>query len=204
ELLLAAGAGATMVIAPPTVFGGDELTQLLHRNHVTHAVITPAALATMDPTHLHTLHTVLSAGEACTPDLLTRWATTPDAPHPRRLFNGYGPTETTVMSNCSGPLPPSGPITIGGPIRGTHTYVLDDRLRPVPTGVTAELYVAGIQLARGYHNRPALTAHHFVANPYGPPGERMYRTGDLTRWHPDGNLEFLGRRDHQIKLRGHR
>ncbi|MBC2638210.1 MULTISPECIES: non-ribosomal peptide synthetase [unclassified Rhodococcus (in: high G+C Gram-positive bacteria)] len=207
ELLLAAGSSATMVIAPPTVFGGDELTQLLHRDHVTHAVITPSALATIDPTHLHTLHTILSAGEACTPDLLTRWATNTDTSRihsPRRFFNGYGPTETTVMSNCSGPLPPGGPITIGTPIRGTHTYVLDDRLRPVPTGVTGELYVAGIQLARGYHGRPGLTAEHFVANPNGPPGERMYRTGDLTRWHPDGNLEFLGRRDHQVKLRGHR
>ncbi|WP_368680883.1 amino acid adenylation domain-containing protein [Rhodococcus opacus] len=207
ELLLATGAGATMVIAPPTVFGGDELTQLLHTNHVTHAVITPAALATIDPTHLHTLHTVLSAGEACTPDLLTRWATPTDTSPthtPRRFFNGYGPTETTVMSNCSGPLPPGGPVTIGGPIRGTHAYVLDDRLRPVPTGVTAELHLAGIQLARGYHSRPALTAERFVANPYGPPGERMYRTGDLVRWHPDGNLEYLGRRDLQVKIRGHR
>ncbi|MFW2244134.1 AMP-binding protein, partial [Rhodococcus opacus] len=68
-------------------------------------------------------------------------------------------------------LPPGGPVTIGGPIRGTHAYVLDDRLRPVPTGVTAELHLAGIQLARGYHSRPALTAERFVANPYGPPGE---------------------------------
>ncbi|WP_179377716.1 non-ribosomal peptide synthetase [Rhodococcus sp. ACS1] len=207
ELLLAAGSSATMVIAPPTVFGGDELTQLLHHNHVTHAVITPAALATMDPTHLHTLHTVLSAGEACTPDLLTRWATNTDTSRthaPRRFFNGYGPTETTVMSNCSGPLPPGGPVTIGGPIRGTHAYVLDDRLRPVPTGVTAELHLAGIQLARGYQNQPAHTAEHFVANPYGPPGQRMYRTGDLVRWHPDGTLEFLGRRDLQVKIRGHR
>ncbi|WP_339329465.1 amino acid adenylation domain-containing protein [Rhodococcus opacus] len=207
ELLLATGAGATMVIAPPTVFGGDELTHLLHTTHVTHAVITPAALATIDPTHLHTLHTVLSAGEACTPDLLTRWATPTDTSPthtPRRFFNGYGPTETTVMSNCSGPLPPGGPVTIGGPIRGTHAYVLDDRLRPVPTGVTAELHLAGIQLARGYHSRPALTAERFVANPYGPPGERMYRTGDLVRWHPDGNLEYLGRRDLQVKIRGHR
>ncbi len=205
ELLLAAGSGATMVIAPPTVFGGDELTHLLHTNHITHAVITPAALATMDPTHLHTLHTVLSAGEACTPDLLTRWATPTDTSHtPRRFFNGYGPTETTVMSNCSGALPPGGPITIGGPIRGTHAYVLDDRLRPVPTGVTAELHLAGIQLARGYHSRPALTAERFVANPYGPPGQRMYRTGDLVRWHPDGTLEYLGRRDLQVKIRGHR
>ncbi|UZG58623.1 amino acid adenylation domain-containing protein [Rhodococcus opacus] len=207
ELLLATGAGATMVIAPPTVFGGDELTHLLHTTHVTHAVITPAALATIDPTDLHTLHTVLSAGEACTPDLLTRWATPTDTSPthaPRRFFNGYGPTETTVMSNCSGPLPPGGPVTIGGPIRGTHAYVLDDRLRPVPTGVTAELHLAGIQLARGYHSRPALTAERFVANPYGPPGERMYRTGDLVRWHPDGNLEYLGRRDLQVKIRGHR
>ncbi|MDF3313049.1 AMP-binding protein, partial [Rhodococcus sp. T2V] len=181
ELLLATGSSATMVIAPPTVFGGDELTQLLHHNHVTHAVITPAALATIDPTHLHTLHTVLSAGEACTPDLLAHWATNTDTPTthtPRRFFNGYGPTETTVMSNCSGPLTPGDPITIGGPIRGTHAYVLDNRLRPVPSGVTAELHLAGIQLARGYQNQPTHTAEHFVANPYGPPGQRMYRTGD--------------------------
>ncbi|WP_280363071.1 non-ribosomal peptide synthase/polyketide synthase [Nocardia wallacei] len=200
EMLLAWPAAATMVIAPADVYGGDELAALLDREQVTHAFITPAALATIDVERwpLPALGNLAVGGEHVSPELVRRWAVR------RNLFDGYGPTETTIMTLISDPLSADGPVVMGRPIRGTTAVVLDGRLRPVPTGVAGELYVSGCGLAQGYLGRPGLTAARFVANPFGAPGERVYRTGDVVRWTGDGELVFVGRSDDQVKLRGFR
>ncbi|MEU7633757.1 amino acid adenylation domain-containing protein [Nocardia sp. NPDC049220] len=207
ELLLAVGGAATMVAAAPTVYGGADLTELLRRERVTHAFVTPAALASMDPAGLDRLRVVISGGEDCPPDLVRRWVQPISGKRIREFYNGYGPTETTIMTNISDPLSPDEPVTIGGPIRGMRALVLDGRLHPVPEGVAGELYLGGGQLARGYHSRPALTASRFVADPYGAPGARLYRTGDLVRRRRiNGStmLDYLGRNDFQVKVRGFR
>ncbi|MFC8924814.1 amino acid adenylation domain-containing protein [Streptomyces albidoflavus] len=144
-------------------------------------------------------------GEQLLGEAVRRWRQErPDA----TVVNEYGPTEATV--GCMeyrlppGAEIPAGPVPIGRARAGIRLRVLDTSLRPVPEGVAGELYVAGTGLARGYVRRPALTAERFTADPYGPPGTRMYRTGDLVRLRPDGDLEFVGRTDHQVKIRGHR
>ncbi|MEC3914935.1 non-ribosomal peptide synthetase [Nocardia sp. CDC160] len=201
EALMAFGSGGTAVVAPPEVFGGQPLTDLIATQGVTHLVITPSALATLDPDAVSSVRVLAVAGEAIGPDLVARWATG------RTLINLYGPTEFTIWATASEALVAGQPVTIGTPIRGAGTLVLDDRLRPVPMGVAGELYLAGPALARGYHGRPGLTAARFVADPYGRPGERLYRTGDLVRWTgylDEPRLEYLGRTDFQVKVRGQR
>ncbi|MER7004915.1 amino acid adenylation domain-containing protein [Dactylosporangium sp. NPDC000555] len=158
----------------------------------------------LDPWFSPTRDLVLG-GEQLTAEQLRRWRES----HPgATVINEYGPTETTV--GCAeyrlepgAPARP-GPIPIGRPIDTARLYVLDQHLRVVPVGTPGELYIAGAALARGYVNRPALTAERFPADPYGPPGSRMYRTGDVAWWEPDGNLMFGGRTDHQVKIRGYR
>ncbi|KAA0016498.1 non-ribosomal peptide synthetase, partial [Antrihabitans cavernicola] len=197
ELLMVVDAAATLVISPAEVFAGDALEQVIVRGRVTHAFITPSVLASMDPAHMiGTLEVLVAGGEAVSADVVARWAPG------RLLFNGYGPTETTIMAAISDPLVADEPVTMGGPIRGMRAVVLDERLHPVPVGVVGELFLAGIQLARGYHARRGLTAERFVADPYGVAGERLYRTGDLVRWTADATLDYRGRSDFQVKVRG--
>ncbi|UGT57903.1 non-ribosomal peptide synthase/polyketide synthase [Nocardia asteroides] len=200
ETLLAVNSAATLVIAPNGRHIGAELARLLVEERVTHALMTPSGLAVLDPEQLTDLRMVMVGGEACPPDLVARWT---EGSVPRAFVNAYGPSETTVATNISAPLAADGPLTLGAPLRGIAEWVLDARLRPVPAGVAGELYVAGAQVARGYHGRAELTAARFVACPWEP-GARMYRTGDLVRWTADGTLEYLGRNDDQVKLRGFR
>ncbi|WP_342669681.1 amino acid adenylation domain-containing protein, partial [Aldersonia kunmingensis] len=189
--------GASLVIVPAGVIGGLELTEFLAAERVTHTIMTPAVLDTMDPSLLPELVMVQTGADVFTPDLVARWAPG------RRFLNGYGPTETTIISSYA-ELGADRPVTIGSPVAGMSALVLDARLRPVPVGAAGELYLSGDALARGYHARAGLTAGRFVANPYAAGGEPMYRTGDLVRWRRDGELEFVGRTDFQVKIRGFR
>ncbi|WP_131812455.1 non-ribosomal peptide synthetase, partial [Mycobacterium mantenii] len=198
EVLLAVGSGSTLVVAPADEYAGQALTALLHDHQVSAAVMTPTVLSSLDRTRLDGLGTLITAGEACPAELVAAWAPG------RRMFNAYGPTETTVWATCTEPLVQGQPVNIGAPIPGVSALVLDARLNPAPVGVVGELYLSGPALARGYVGRPELTAERFVANPYGGAGTRIYRTGDLARWTSAGTLDYLGRADTQIKLRGQR
>ncbi|WSK17580.1 amino acid adenylation domain-containing protein [Streptomyces celluloflavus] len=202
DLVMCFLSGATLVI-PQGRKGvvGAELARTVRESGITHMVAPPAVLASLPDGDLPTLRCVVTAGEACPPELVERLAPG------RRMFNAYGPTETTVCATTSSPLgtPALAVPPIGGPIRNVRAYVLDEALAPVPPGAAGELYVAGAGLARGYLRAPGMTAERFVADPFGPAGGgRMYRTGDLVRWNSAGQLEFLGRADTQVKIRGYR
>ncbi|MGW0771988.1 amino acid adenylation domain-containing protein, partial [Streptomyces sp. NPDC002676] len=207
EFFWALQVGATMVVAKP---GGHRdpayLVDVIRAQRVTTLQFVPSMLAVFlaEPTAgtCTTLHTVILGGEALSLELADKFRRTLDA----GLFNLYGPTEASIdVTRWVVRHEPGAPsVPIGAPVWNTRVYVLDERLQPVPAGVPGELYIAGVQLARGYVGRPALTADRFVANPYDTLGRRMYRTGDLVRWRADGNIEFLGRTDFQVKIRGFR
>ena len=195
EIVTVFASGATLVL-PTAQRSGDALAHLIREQGVTHATLPPVLLPDL-PDDLP-LQTLVVAGESCAPDLVGRWS------RGRRMINAYGPTETTVCATMSEALAGAIVPPIGRPIWNTRVYVLDGGLEPVPAGVSGELYIAGAGLARGYVGRAGLTAERFVADPFGPAGSRMYRTGDLARWRGDGVLEFLGRADAQVKVRGFR
>jgi amino acid adenylation domain-containing protein len=178
---------------------GPRLIQLLQRQAITHATLSPSALAVLPQEPLPDLKVIIVAGEACPASVVAQWGQN------RRFCNAYGPTETTVCATthvceADGRQPP-----IGRPLTNTEIYILDAQQQPVPIGVAGEVYIGGIGLARGYHNRPELTAEKFVPHPFSSdPQARLYRTGDLARYRSDGAVDFLGRIDHQVKLRGFR
>ncbi|MER7901629.1 amino acid adenylation domain-containing protein, partial [Streptomyces sp. NPDC096046] len=199
--------GATVQLAAPgTHRDPAHLARLIQHTHTTVCHFVPAMLRhflqTPHAAHCTSLRHVIASGEELTPHLATTFHTV--LPH-TRLHNLYGPTEAAIDVTAhpvTTPLPP-GPVPIGTPVTGTDLHVLDDHHHPVPLGVTGHLHIGGIQLARGYHHQPALTADRFTPHPTRP-GERLYTTGDLARFNHDGTLTYLGRTDHQIKIRGQR
>jgi amino acid adenylation domain-containing protein len=203
ELFLPLTRGATVIVASKQATGdGELLSQHLETYRPTVMQATPA-----------TWHMLMLAGWEGSADMrilvggeaVPRELANELAERGREAWNVYGPTEATVWSTTARIEPGSGPVSIGRPIGNTRIYVLDSRRRPVPIGVTGELWIAGDGLARGYLERPELTAERFVDDPFETaPGERMYLTGDLARWHEGGTLECLGRTDNQVKLRGYR
>jgi surfactin family lipopeptide synthetase C len=203
DVFSAFAAGAALHLGRREVLTSvEDLRRLLQEEAITAVTLPPSVLALLSPEELPGLATVISAGEACPPDVARRWE------RGRRFFNGYGPTETTVGATfhlVEGTPDGAARIPIGRPIANVRTYVLDAEQRLLPVAVPGELYVGGVGVGRGYLNRPDLTAERFVSDPFaGAPGARMYRTGDRARWLPDGNLEYLGRLDDQVKVRGFR
>ncbi|MEW1654275.1 amino acid adenylation domain-containing protein [Streptomyces sp. NPDC093707] len=200
--------GGTVVVAPDGPLDPERLGRILAAEKITALFLTTSLfnlVADSDPHLFETVRLVATGGEAAAAGVLQRAATA----CPQTTFvNAYGPTETTTFATRY--EVPSEPIAehrvppIGRPLDGMRCYVLDARLRPVPTGVVGELYLAGPGVARGYVGRPDLTAARFVADPFDASGERMYRTGDLVRWDEAGRLVCLSRADDQVKLRGHR
>ncbi|MFF1412475.1 non-ribosomal peptide synthetase [Streptomyces sp. NPDC058289] len=201
--------GCLIVASPDEVRDPELLVELVERHEVTHLLCVPSlygvlldAARRLGGERLRSLETVIVAGEPLPPELVARHFA--QRTSGTVLVNEYGPTEATVWASYHRFEAP-GPVTIGRPVPGARLYVLDEALRPVPPGGEGELYIGGAGVARGYHGRPEATAQAFTPDPFtDSPTARMYRTGDLVRQRADGTLSFLGRRDHQVKIRGHR
>jgi amino acid adenylation domain-containing protein/non-ribosomal peptide synthase protein (TIGR01720 family) len=197
EWIMALGAGATLCLCPDDIrASAEDLAEYLVARRITHATLPPALVAHMDPRRDYALRALVVAGEACPDVVRDVWA----AAWP--LYNAYGPSETTVCATVER-LRPGEAITIGRPLRNLQVWVLDVRGRPLPAGAIGELAIGGVALARGYVGKPALTAQRFIDAEL-PDGRRsrLYRTGDRARLLADGRVQFLGRIDDQIKLRG--
>ncbi len=226
EIFIALTGGAALHLGrPEIILSPENLARALRDQRITNTTLPPTLLRLLPAEQLPDLRTIISAGEACTPDLVAKWLPAPSgASWPQRRFlNAYGPTETTigptyqVVTEAS----QSAAVPIGRPIHNIRAYVLDRRGQPAPIGVPGELHIGGVGLARGYLGQPVLTAEKFMPNPFAeiedsmpqnPPSSifslpsslRLYRTGDLARWLSDGRIEFLGRADQQVKIRGFR
>ncbi len=192
--------GATLVLEPKEMlYPGPGLVQQMDEQAISVVTLPPSVLAALPTAQLPALRTLVVAGEACPAAIVARWAIG------RRFLNAYGPTEASVCATIATCEDGNRTPPIGRPIDNVRAYILDGHLRPVPVGVTGELYIASPGLARGYLHLPALTAECFLPDPFGQEaGSRLYRTGDLVRYLPDGEIEYLGRRDGQVKVRGYR
>jgi amino acid adenylation domain-containing protein len=200
--------GARLVIFPPEAPSLAELGDTIQKNQVTTLWLTAGLFHQMVEEQLESLQGVrqlLAGGDVLSPSHVKKAV---EALSGCQVINGYGPTENTTFTCCcsiNAPVAADRSISVGRPIANTQVYVLDDTLQPVPIGVPGELYAGGAGLARGYLNRPELTAEKFIPNPFSAePGARLYKTGDLVRWLSDGQIEFLGRIDCQVKVRGFR
>ncbi|MFC3320520.1 amino acid adenylation domain-containing protein [Mesorhizobium cantuariense] len=200
DFILALSSGGRLCLAPPSAsLPGAELVEFMRRQRITAAGLTPTAWNSLPSTDLPDLKVIKSGGEPLPWSLIERWG------EKRRIFNSYGPTETTVYCirtevKAEGQRP-----SIGRPAINTKAYILDRYGNPAPVGAIGELYIGGVGIARGYINSDELTREDFRPNPFdGEPQSRLYKTGDLARYLTDGTIEFLGRKDGQIKIRGMR
>ena len=202
EMVMALTSGAALVLADrEQLLAGRPLLDTLRQQQVTHTLLPPSVLAAMQDEPALQPITLLSGGEACPPAVARHWG----ARH--RLVNAYGPTEISVCATtCVYDPADDGLLPIGRPVANTRLCLLDAAGRLVPPGAVGEIHIGGAGVARGYLNLPQLTAERFRRDPFvdGPDDARLYRTGDLGRWLPDGRLAYLGRNDHQVKLRGFR
>jgi amino acid adenylation domain len=202
EVVLALTNGASLHLARrENLMPGDSLRALISESRITHVILPPTALSVLGTDDgLETVRTLVVAGEACPPQMVVPWS------RGRRFLNAYGPTETTIVASIqvlTEALASMDMLPIGKPLANIRMYLLDKWGQPVPVGVSGEIHIGGEGVARGYLNRPELTDERFLADPFsGESGARMYRTGDLGRWLPDGSIEYLGRCDFQVKIRG--
>lgn len=201
ELVMSLGAGARLLLLPRyATLPGTELADILRARHVTHLTMTPSALLSLPVDDLPSLRTVLVGGEVPMPELIERWGKT------RRFINAYGPTETTVNASMVDMGGGRAGLPVLRPAANKQLYVLDDNLELLPFGVPGELHIGGCGIARGYHDRAALTAERFVPDPFATDGRAgvLYRTGDRAVLLADGRVHVSGRLDSQVKIRGYR
>jgi amino acid adenylation domain-containing protein len=205
EIFVTLASGATLVLCRAEQMVGEGLKRVLVEQQVTVVTLPPTVLVTVDGAdEITELETLVVAGEASRAETLERWR------EGRRVINAYGPTEGTVCASgyevrAGEELEAGGGVPIGRGIGNVRLYVLDEWMEVVGVGVRGELYIGGAGVARGYQGRGGLTAERFVADPYGEEGGgRLYRTGDEVRWRADGELEYIGRVDQQVKVRGYR
>jgi amino acid adenylation domain-containing protein len=200
DVVMALCWGATLHLGSrDALMPGPTLARVLSEERISIMTLPPSALAAMTPQEFPALRIVNVAGEACSPELPPIWC------EGRRFFNLYGPSEATIWSTETSLPAVLAAGSIGRPISNVKVYLVDPRLQLVPIGVPGEVCIGGVGVARGYTNRPALTAEKFVPDPFNADaGSRMFRSGDIGRWQEDGTLEFMGRADHQVKVRGYR
>ncbi|MBD2821636.1 amino acid adenylation domain-containing protein [Xenorhabdus sp. 42] len=199
ELSMTLAYGATLYLISENQRRSPELlNDIVEKHQITHAVLPPALLPHLDFNQWRSVSTLMLAGEAVPPYMAAQWS------QERQLFNVYGPTECTSIIT-SGLLTADKRVTIGKPLPNAVMRIMDSDGHLVPLGAVGELHIGGIQLARGYRNAPELTEKQFIRDPFSDDqNDRLYRTGDLVRWTPEGELEFIGRIDSQIKIRSHR
>ena len=199
EIFMALVSGATLCLMGQGA-SGTELGGLLRDQAITTMAVTPSQLDTIPDGEYPALQTIIVGGEACSTATAARWS------RGRRLFNAYAPTEATVYATAMQYVEGDGRIPrLGRPLANMQVYLLDPHLQPVPTGITGEIHVSGTGLARGYLNQAGLTAERFIPDPFSRiAGARLYKTGDLARFIGDGEIEFVGRVDQQVKVRGFR
>jgi amino acid adenylation domain-containing protein len=199
EIATALAAGACLYLAnKETLLPSQVLVNFLAEQKISQITLPPSVLSLLPQAALPDCQTIVVAGETCPTELVVQWAIG------RSFFNGYGPTESTVCASIALCHPNRKKPPIGQPLSNNRIYILDAHNQPLPPGIPGELCIAGVGLARGYLNRPDLTAEKFIEVELFDKIERIYKTGDLARWGFDGNLEYLGRIDDQIKLRGFR